>query len=249
MKFETSKDSYNDPKAAQSYIEFLDTEDGKTFQDAIYGAVRDRLSQGHDQKILDAACGPGWLTARLANEFPNVQGLDGSVPFLEFARNRYPDLKFSNGDLNAPLPYADGEFDVVVMSMAAHDVEDQVKTFTELKRILKPGGQLILTITNPYYAFPVGSWKRGLLGRLLNKKPKLVLKPYHWFSKMERDYSFYEGLESYFYKFSEHLNNLKKSGFSFEFMSELESLEDDREYSMKYRLHRFPIIVLLEAKS
>lgn len=248
MQFKTSKDSYNDAKASQSYIDFLETQDGQTFQDIIYGAIRDRLDSDTNQQILDAACGPGWLTARLANEFPNVQGLDGSKPFLKFARERYPDLTFVEGDLNSTLPYSEEQFSTIIMSMAAHDVEDQVKTFTELKRIIKPGGQLILTITNPYYAFPVGSWKRGLFGRLFNKKPKLVLKPYHWFSKSERDYSFYEGLESYFYKFSEHLNNLKKVGFDFEYMSELESLEDDANYSMKYRLHRFPIIVLLDFK-
>lgn len=249
MKFETSKDSYNDPKGAQSYIEFLDTEDGKTFQDTIYGAVRDRLNQNHDQNILDAACGPGWLTARLANEFPNVEGLDGSVPFLEFARNRYPDLKFTTGDLNAPLPYADGEFDVVVMSMAAHDVEDQPKTFAEIRRILKPGGQFIVTITNPYYAFPVGIWKRGWLGRLLFRKPQLLVRPYHWFAKQERDYNFYDGLGSYLYKFSEHFNNLRGSGFRLEHMTELESLQDDDKYSLQYRLHRFPVIILIESRS
>ncbi len=248
MKFPTSKDSYNDGKAARSYLDFLETEDGHTFQEFIYNAIRDRIADNTDQKILDAACGPGWLTARLAIQFPNVEGLDGSKPFLEFATTRYPDLNFKEADLNSTLPYNEAQFDTIIMSMAAHDVEDQVKTFSELNRILKPGGQLILTITNPYYAFPVGSWKRGLLGRLLNKKPKLTLKPYHWFAKMERDYGFYEGLESYFYKFAEHVNNLKRAGFNIEFMDELESLADDSQYSLRYRLHRFPVIILLECK-
>lgn len=230
-------------------MDFLETKDGKFFQEILSNAIKARLSDDKNQAILDAACGPGWLTAKLAAEFPNIQALDGSKPFLEFARNRYPDLKFVEGDLNSVLPYEDGQFDSVIMSMAAHDVEDQVKTFSELKRILKPGGQLILTITNPYYAFPVGVWKRGIWGRLLGKKPQLQLRPYHWFSKTERDYTFYGGLESYFYKFSEHINNLKQAGFSIEFMDELESLEDDSEYSLRYRLHRFPVIVLLECKS
>lgn len=245
MKFESSKASYNGPAGAQSYLTFLGTEDGQFFQDVIYGAIRDRLSSDTDQKILDAACGPGWLTARLANGFPNVEGLDGSKPFLEFARQRYPDLKFTEGDLNSSLPYSEGEFNTIIMSMAAHDVEDQARTFAELSRILKPGGQLILTITNPYYAFPVGVWKRGLLGRLRFRLPELLVRPYHSFANKDRDYEFYEGLESYFYKMSEHLNNLRAAGFSFEHMTELESLEDDDKYSLRYRLHRFPVIILL----
>lgn len=248
MKFRTSKDSYNNPAGAQSYIDFLETEDGQVFQDTIFGAIRARLADQPDQRILDAACGPGWLTARLAAEFPKTSGLDGSEPFVEHARNRYPDLKFTSGDLNGSLPYAEGEFDVVVMSMAAHDVENQPKTFAEIRRILKPGGQFILTITNPYYAFPVGVWKRGWLGRLLFRKPRLLVRPYHWFAKQERDYNFYDGLESYFYKFSEHFNNLRGSGFQLEHMTELESLQDDDKYSLQYRLHRFPVILLIEAK-
>lgn len=248
MKFASSKESYNDPAGAKSYIDFLDTEDGRVFQDSIYGAIRSRLRDDTNQKILDAACGPGWLTAKLASDFPNIVGLDGSEPFLEHAKSRYPDLKFILGDLNSALPYNDGEFEVVVMSMAAHDVENQLQTFTELRRILKRDGQLILTITNPYYAFPVGVWKRGWLGRLLFKKPQLLVRPYHWFAKQDRDYAFYEGLESYFYKLSEHLNNLKAAGFQFEHMGELESLQDSAEYGLQYRLHRFPVILLIEAK-
>jgi ubiquinone/menaquinone biosynthesis C-methylase UbiE len=248
VKFSTSKDSYNDPSGAQSYLEFLETEDGAVFKETIFGAIRARLQDNPEQKILDAACGPGWLTAKLAAQFPNTEGLDGSKPFLDFARRRFPDLKFVEADLNSQLPYNDAAFDVVVMSMAAHDIEDQTRTFTELRRILKPGGQLILTIANPYYAFPVGVWKRGWLGRLLFKKPQLQVRPYHWFAKQDRDYSFYEGLESYFYKFSEHLNNLKAAGFNFEHMTELESLQDSSAYNLQYRLHRFPVILLVEAR-
>ncbi|HMQ02035.1 MAG TPA: methyltransferase domain-containing protein [Candidatus Doudnabacteria bacterium] len=248
MKFETSKDSYSAPEGAENYLKFLASPDGGFFQEVLFEAFRGRLSEDKNQKILDAACGPGWLTAKLAEEFPNIQGLDASGPFLEHARNRYPDLKFVEGDLNGSLPYPDNEFDTIIMSMAAHDVEDQVKTFTELKRILKPNGQFLLTFVNPYYAFPVGVWKRGWLGRLLFKNPKLQVSPYHWFAQKQRGFTFYDNLECYFYKLSEHLNHLREAGFNFEFMRELESLQDSDRYNLQYRLHRFPIFLLVEFK-
>src|SRR6185503_558542 len=103
---------------------------------------------------------------------------------------KYPRIKFTEVDLRGALPYADNSFDTLIMSMAAHDVEDQVKTFTELRRILKPGVKLMLTMVNPYYAYPVGVWKRGIIGRLLMRKPRLLVRPYHWFGKKDRNFTF-----------------------------------------------------------
>jgi ubiquinone/menaquinone biosynthesis C-methylase UbiE len=248
MKYQTSKDSYDAPEGAQNYLKFLESEDGQFFQQILFETFRSRLGGDKHQKILDAACGPGWLTYKLSKEFSNIEALDASGPFLDYARKNYPQCKFTEGNLNNPLPYQDNSFDAIVFSMAAHDVEDQVKTFTELARILKPGGKLMLTFVNPYYAFPVGVWKRGIIGRLLMRMPKLLLRPYHWFAKDSRNFTFHETLECYFYKLSEHLNHLRKAGLEFEFMHELESKQDSPNYNLQYRLHRFPIILYVEFK-
>jgi len=246
MQFETSKDSYNNAEGAKNYLEFLASEDGQVFRKSLYDAFARRLGPDKGQKILDVACGPGWLSAEIAKTHPNIQACDGSVFFLDHARKAYPNITFTEVDLNNPLPYTDDEFDTLVMSMAAHDVEDQIKTFTSLKRILKPGGKLMLTMVNPYYAFPVGVWKRGIVGRLLFRKPRLLVRPYHWFSTESRNFTFNKTLECYFYKMSEHLNHLTEAGFKFAHMYELESKEDSDTYNLKYRLHRFPVIVYLE---
>lgn len=248
MKYQTSKDSYDAPEGAENYIKFLESEDGQFFRQILFETFRSRLGEDKNQKILDAACGPGWLTEKISKEFSNIEALDASGPFLDYARKQYPNLKFTTGDLNGTLPYSDDTFDSIIFSMAAHDVEDQVKTFTELRRILKPGGKLMLTFVNPYYAFPVGIWKRGIIGRLLMRKPRLLVRPYHWFSKQSRNFTFHNTLECYFYKLSEHFNHLKDSGLQFEFMHELESKDDSDNYNLKYRLHRFPIILYAEFK-
>ena len=246
MQFNTSKDSYNNAEGAKNYLEFLASEDGIFFRKALYKAFSSRLGSDKNQKILDLACGPGWLSAEISKTYPNIQGADGSSFFLEHARKEYPNIKFTEVDLNNPLPFADDEFDTLIMSMVAHDVEDQVKTFQAVRRILKPGGKLMLTIVNPYYAFPVGVWKRGITGRLLLRKPSLKVRPYHWFARQARDFRFNKTLECYFYMMSEHLNHLTEAGFTFVHMHELESKDDSPNYNLKYRLHRFPIIVYLE---
>ena len=248
MKYKTSKDSYDNQEGAENYLKFLASEDGQFFQEILFKTFLGRLGQNKDQKILDVACGPGWLTAKLQQEFSNIEALDASGPFLDYARKNYPHSQFTEGDLNGTLPYPDNTFDSIIMSMAAHDVEDQVKTFTELARILKPEGKLMLTFVNPYYAFPVGVWKRGIIGRVLMRKPRLLVRPYHWFAKDSRNFTFHNTLECYFYKLSEHLNHLKQAGLQFEFMDELESKEDSPNFNQQYRMHRFPIILYVEYK-
>jgi ubiquinone/menaquinone biosynthesis C-methylase UbiE len=248
MTFKTSKDSYDNSEGAKNYLDFLASEDGQYFRKALFGAFKRRLGSDNNQSILDVACGPGWLSAELSKTHPNIEACDGSRFFLDHARTTYPGIKFTEVDLNKDLPYGDGQFDTLIMSMAAHDVEDQVATFSRLHRILKPGGRIMLTMVNPYYAYPVGVWKRGIVGRLLMRMPRLLVRPYHWFSTDNRNFTFNKTLECYFYKMSEHLNHITESGFTFSHMYELESKEDSESYNLKYRLHRFPVIIYLEFK-
>lgn len=249
QKYSTSKESYDNPEGAQNYLNFLASEDGQFFQKILFESFHNRLGENKDQKILDVACGPGWLAQKIYDAgYKNIQACDGSRNFLAHAQKTYPQIKFTEVDLNSRLPYEDNEFDTLVFSMAAHDVEDQVKTFTELRRVLKPGGKIMLTMVNPYYAFPVAVWKRGLIGRLLNRIPRMLVRPYHWFSTESRNFTFHKTLECYFYKLSEHLNHLTDAGFTFTFMHELESKEDSVVYNLQYRLHRFPVIIYLEFK-
>lgn len=246
-KFATSQASYDNPDGAKHYLQFLASEDGQFFQKILSEAFLERLGTDTAQTILDVACGPGWLTNLIAKNYPNTQACDGSTEFLQHAQSTYPKLKFTQVNLNETLPYADAQFDTLIMSMAAHDVEDQVKTFSELRRIIKPNGKLMLTMVNPYYAYPVGVWKRGILGRLLFRKPKLLIRAYHLLAKNpERNFTFQEVLECYFYKLSEHLNHITVSGFKFSYMKDLESLQDSPDYNLQYRLHRFPVIIYLE---
>jgi ubiquinone/menaquinone biosynthesis C-methylase UbiE len=247
MAFRTSQESYDNEIGAKNYLDFLASEDGKFFRHILHEAFSRRLEKDPSQRILDVACGPGWLSHEISKTHPNIEACDGSRYFLEHARKEYPEIKFNEVNLNNRLIYADNEFNTLIMSMAAHDVEDQVKTFTELHRIIRPGGKLMLTMVNPYYAFPVGVWKRGIIGRLLMRRPKLLVRPYHWLAgKESRNFTFNKTLECYFYKMSEHLNNITEAGFCLRHMQELESKDDSKTYDLKYRMHRFPVIIYLE---
>lgn len=241
-----SKDSYDNQIGAEKFIQFLNTDSGQTHQDVLYTAFRNALGNDKNQKILDAACGPGWLSAKLKPEFPNIESCDGSKFFLDHLKRSYPDIKAQQVDLSETLPYSDAEFDTIIFSMAAHDVEDQQKTFSELGRTLKYGGKLLISIANPYFAYPAGVWKRSILDWVLSRKPSLTVSPYHWFTKQSRNYTFHGVLESYFYKLSEHINNATTSGFNLRRLEELECKEDSPKFNLQYKLHRYPSLLFME---
>jgi SAM-dependent methyltransferase len=102
------------------------------------------------RRILDAGCGSGPLSAALRDRGAIVTGIDSSAMMLELARQRLEacaDLHLA--DLGSPLPFPDGAFDDVIASLVLHYLEDWAGPLAELRRVLKPGGRLIVSVDHP----------------------------------------------------------------------------------------------------
>lgn len=103
------------------------------------------------RRILDAGCGSGPLFAALRDRGAAVSGFDASAGMLELARRRLgEDADLQVAALGGPLPYADDTFDDVVASLVMHYLEDWGPALTELRRVLKPGGRLIMSVDHPF---------------------------------------------------------------------------------------------------
>jgi SAM-dependent methyltransferase len=108
------------------------------------------------RRILDAGCGSGPLSAALRDAGAVVTGFDASTAMVELARQRLgEDADVHVADLGEPLPFADAEFDDIVASLVLHYLEDWAGPLAELRRVLKPGGRLIVSVNHPII-FPVG---------------------------------------------------------------------------------------------
>ncbi len=239
---------YANNESAQGYLDFLESDDGKTFQKALSEAVFKRLNGFSGLVILDAGCGPGWLTNILASQGHNVQGCDISPQLIKKAKSAYPNLDFEICDLTKNLPYQNKQFNCVILSLSALDLNNQRAAYLEINRVMRQDGRLIIITINPYYGFPVGVWKRGFIGRLEMKKPALKLMPYFGFVRaIDRSFKWYDNkLTSYFYTLPEQINLLLDLGFKLNHLADLRSENDDKKYSLKYRLFRFPIFILME---
>ena len=102
------------------------------------------------RRVLDAGCGSGPLTAELLAKGAIVTAFDASRRMIDLARRRLgPDVDLRVADLSQPLQLDDDTFDDVVASLVLHYLQDWATPLAELRRVLRPGGRLILSVPHP----------------------------------------------------------------------------------------------------
>ena len=92
-------------------------------------------------RLLDIACGPGIVASNASTRGAIATGVDFSPAMLAVARSRHTAITFDHGDAEA-LPYADGEFDVVVANFGIHHVPRPALALVEAHRVLRIGGRV-----------------------------------------------------------------------------------------------------------
>jgi demethylmenaquinone methyltransferase / 2-methoxy-6-polyprenyl-1,4-benzoquinol methylase len=113
------------------------------------------------ERILDIAAGTGTSSAAIAKSGAEVIAFDFSPGMIAQGRTRHPDLEFVEGDAQQ-LPFGDDEFDAVTISFGLRNVEDPRRALTEMYRVLKPGGRVVVcefsrpparVVRAPYFAY------------------------------------------------------------------------------------------------
>lgn len=99
--------------------------------------------------VLDAGCGRGTFTAFLHERGFRMVGGDISRAALTFARQQHPHVPFAVASMEAPLPFRDEHFAAVWCTEVLEHLFDVRATLTEIHRVLRPGGKLVLT--TPYH--------------------------------------------------------------------------------------------------
>jgi SAM-dependent methyltransferase len=105
------------------------------------------LSQMPAGRLLDVGCGTGDFLAGMAQIGWDATGIDFDEEAVASAR-RHPGIKVFSGDL-ADQRFPNNAFDAITLSNVIEHLPAPLDTFAELKRVLAPGGRLIIVTPNP----------------------------------------------------------------------------------------------------
>jgi 2-polyprenyl-3-methyl-5-hydroxy-6-metoxy-1,4-benzoquinol methylase len=101
--------------------------------------------------ILDIGCGAGHYAVELLARGARVTDIDGSETVLRHARSRVKNRAILRlHDLEQPLDFAaDASFHGIVCALVIHHITNRQQLLSEMRRVLRPGGWLVMSTSNP----------------------------------------------------------------------------------------------------
>lgn len=123
------------------------------------------------QRVLDVACGTGVLARAAADRAGaggSVTGLDINEGMLAVAAQKAPHIDWRQGQAEA-LPFVDGTFDAVVSQFGLMFFDDRAAAIREMRRVLRPGGRLVMAVWDSLENSPGYAAMAALLHRLFGE--------------------------------------------------------------------------------
>ena len=130
-------------RAAGVYDVFVNVINRKTHQ-RLKKIVSDLIEP--EDMVLECACGTGLLSAVIATKCRHLTATDFSGNMLKKAEKNcasFHNIAFAKADIMS-LPYPDSSFDKVAAGNVIHLLDDPLAALSELKRVCKDGGMLII---------------------------------------------------------------------------------------------------------
>ncbi len=130
-------------KMSPFYDFFENIYNGKCYK-GIAEKIKEYVTE--DDVILECACGTGLLTLPMAQKCKKLIATDYSEGMLRQTKKKV--AKYSNTKVGKAsileLPFKEDKFDVVVAANVIHLLDEPDKAISELKRVCKPNGKIIL---------------------------------------------------------------------------------------------------------
>jgi ubiquinone/menaquinone biosynthesis C-methylase UbiE len=107
------------------------------------------------QRLLDLACGNGYMSRRFARQGASVSGVDANAAIIERARAREASaplgIIYHAADAARLEMLEEDSFDLAVCNMALMDIADAAGAIQEVARVLRPKGRFIASLSHPCF--------------------------------------------------------------------------------------------------
>ncbi|MBI1183929.1 bifunctional demethylmenaquinone methyltransferase/2-methoxy-6-polyprenyl-1,4-benzoquinol methylase UbiE [bacterium] len=141
-----------------------------------------KINNKAPEKILDVATGTGdfAIAAKKKYSKAEVVGIDISNGMLEVGREKIKkkgieQVQLVNAD-SAEIPYADNTFDVAIVAFGVRNFENLLAGLTEMNRVLKPNGEIVVLEFSKPKAFPFKQIYNFYFTHILPRFGKLISK-------------------------------------------------------------------------
>jgi ubiquinone/menaquinone biosynthesis C-methylase UbiE len=153
------------------YEKWFTTPIGSLVKRVEWELIDDLLRPGTGEFILDAGCGTGVFTLDMISCGARVVGIDLSLSMIRRARQkaRSPQLRIISADI-LRLPFPENSFDKTVSVTALEFIPDGQKAITELLRVTRKGGTLVVATLNSLSPWAKRRRKEGQEGHSLFSK-------------------------------------------------------------------------------
>ncbi|MGF1514790.1 MAG: methyltransferase domain-containing protein [Elainellaceae cyanobacterium] len=142
------KPAYRDPIQTE-YAQLAHRYDRRWsfYVEATIAETLKRMQLRGEDRVLDLGCGTGTLIHRLLARAPAAQvtGVDTCAEMLQMAQKKLPKTVALRVGSAEGLPLADSTVDVVVSTSAFHYFRNPQRALGEIRRVLRPGGQVVIT--------------------------------------------------------------------------------------------------------
>ena len=177
-------------------------------------ALFELLGDCSGKRVLDAGCGEGYLSRKLAASGAAVTGVDFSKRMLDFARERTDPrlgIRYLHGNCEDMHSLGAGSFDVVVSNVVLQDLADFEAALGSMHFVLVEKGVLVFSILHPCFSTPECGWVKDDQGRKLYWKVDNYFSEGAYEQPLPLDAT--EGVLLFHRTLSRYLRTLLKTGF------------------------------------
>jgi SAM-dependent methyltransferase len=138
--------------------------------------IAQRVASGNPARVLETAAGTGIVTRKLRDVLPagaHLTATDLNPPMLDIARAKFradEQVAFTPADAVA-LPFADASFDAVVCQFGMMFFPDKPKSYSEVYRVLAPGGRYVFSAWDSHRYNPFGRIAHEVAGSFFPADP------------------------------------------------------------------------------